>query len=289
MNKREKKSSREFGLELAAIGGKYLLNLEHLHYGYWTGDLEVKIGNLHKAQENYADFLFSQIPESVETILDVGCGLGQTAKKLIDIGYRVDCVSPTPFLNEQVRSLLGNKSQIFECFYEEMETEKRYDLVLFAESFQYIALEKALKQTVKFLSNEGYLLICDVFKMEAKGKRMVGGGHKLKKFYQWIAPFPFELITEADITEKTAPNLDLLDDAVRNVVAPALDSGLSFLQSRYSLTVKFLRWKYKKRINKMYDKYFNDGRTADEFKKSKSYRLFLYRKVQPPANQEGRF
>src|SRR4030042_637082 len=184
MNKREKKSSREFGLELAAIGGKYLLNLEHLHYGYWAGDLEVKIGNLHKAQENYSDFLFSQIPESVETILDVGCGLGQTAKKLIDSGYRVDCVSPTPFLSEQVRSLLGNKSQIFECLYEEMETEKRYDLVLFAESFQYIALEKALKQTVKFLNNEGYLLICDVFRMEAERKRVVGGGHKLTKFYQ---------------------------------------------------------------------------------------------------------
>ena len=288
MNKQQK-SSREVGLEIAVIVGKYLLNLEHLHYGYWTGDLEVNIANLHKTQENYIDFLFSQIPESVETILDVGCGLGQTAKKLIDGGYRVDCVSPNPFLSEQVRSLLGNKSQIFECLYEQMETEKRYDLVLFAESFQYIPLEKALKQTMKFLNNEGYLLICDVFKMEAKGKCMIGGGHKLMKFHQGIALYPFELIIDADITDKTMQNLDLLDDAVKNVIAPALDSSLRFLQSRYSLTVKFLRWKYRKRINKMYDKYFDDKRTADEFKKFKSYRLFLYRKMQPTANQEHRF
>lgn len=289
MNKQEKKSSREVGLELAVIGGKYLLNLEHLHYGYWTGDLEVNIANLHKAQENYTDFLFSQIPESVETILDVGCGLGQTAKKLIDSGYRVDCVSPTPFLSEQVRSLLGNKSQIFECLYEQMKTEKRYDLVLFAESFQYIPLEKALKQTMKFLNSEGYLLICDVFKMEAKGKCGVGGGHKLMKFNQGIALCLFGLITDADITEKMAPNLDLLDDAVKNVVAPALDSSLGFLQRRYPLMTKFLKWKYKKQINKMYDRYFGGGRTADEFKKFKSYRLFLYRKMQPTANQEHHF
>ena len=70
MNKQQK-SSREVGLEIAVIVGKYLLNLEHLHYGYWTGDLEVNIANLHKTQENYIDFLFSQIPESVETILDI--------------------------------------------------------------------------------------------------------------------------------------------------------------------------------------------------------------------------
>ena len=285
MYKREKKRTREVGLELAAIGGKYFLNSAHLHYGYWAGDLEVNIANLHKAQENYTDFLFSQIPEAVETILDVGCGLGQIAKKLIDGGYRVDCVSPTPFLSEQVRSLLGNTSRIFECPYEQMETEERYDLVLFAESFQYIPLEKALKQTAGFLNNGGYLLICDVFKNESKGKHAVGGGHKLLKFHEGIALCPFELVTDVDITEQTAPNLDLLDDAIKNVVVPAMDSGLGFLHSRYPLSVKFLRWKYKKQIKKMCDKYFGDGRTADEFKKFKSYRLFLYRKLQLAGNQ----
>ena len=59
MDKRTKHGSREVRLELAVIGGKYLLNLEHLHYGYWTDDLELNIANLHKAQENYTDFLFS--------------------------------------------------------------------------------------------------------------------------------------------------------------------------------------------------------------------------------------
>ena len=289
MNKREKRSSRQVGLEIAAIGGKYLLNLEHLHYGYWTGDLEVNIANLHKAQENYTDFLFSQIPEGVETILDVGCGLGKTVKKLIDGGYRVDCVSPSSFLSEQVRCLLGNTTHLFECPYEKMETEKRYDLVLFAESFQYIPLEKSLKQTVRFLNKGGYLLICDIFKMEAKGKCVVGGGHKLTQFHERIELCPFEFVTDVDITEQTAPNLDLLDDAVKNVVAPALDSSLGFLQRRYPLMTKFLKWKYKKQINKMYDKYFGGGRTADEFKKFKSYRLFLYRKMQPAADQEHYF
>ena len=209
MNKLEKKSSPQVGLELAAICGKYFLNLEDLHYGYWNGKVEVEIANLHKAQENYTDFLFSQIPEGVETILDVGCGLGKTAKKLIDGGYRVDCVSPSSFLSEQVRSLLGNTTRLFECPYEKIETEKRYDLVLFAESFQYIPLEKSLKQTVRFLNKGGYLLICDIFKMEAKRKRVVVGGHKLAKSYERIELCSFELVTDVDITEQTAPNLDL--------------------------------------------------------------------------------
>ena len=88
--KKDKKTvSCEIGLEIAAICGKQFLKLEHLHYGYWTKDLEVDLPNLCKAQENYANFLISHIPEDVETILDVGCGMGQIAKKLLDMGYGI--------------------------------------------------------------------------------------------------------------------------------------------------------------------------------------------------------
>ena len=56
MKKDKKTVSREIGVEIAAICGKYFLKLDHLHYGYWTDGLEVDIANVHIAQENYADF-----------------------------------------------------------------------------------------------------------------------------------------------------------------------------------------------------------------------------------------
>jgi len=290
MNRHTAKGSRELGLELAAICGKHFLKLKHLHYGYWTGNLQLDITNLHIAQENYTDFLVSHIPDGVKTILDVGGGTGQTAKKLIDMGYRVDCISPSPFLNEQIRSLLGNKTRVFESTYEQFQTQYKYDMVLFSESFQYVHLDKALEKTLTLLNNGGYLLICDVFKMNVIKMNVIkngalGGGHKLAKFHQLMAQYPFELAEDIDITEQTAPNLDIFDDTVRNVVGPVLDSSLQYLANRYPLVVKFLRWKYRKKIERTYQKYFNGGRTSKDFKKFKTYRLFLYKKT--PATFPG--
>lgn len=279
------KTSRNLGLETAAICGKHFLKLEHMHYGYWANGLEIDIANLHIAQKNYTDFLVSHIPDGVKTILDVGCGTGQTAKELTGMGYSVDCVSPSPFLSERASSLLGDSSRIFTYPFEELETTHRYDLVLFSESFQYLDLQKGLEQTVKLLNDGGFMLICDVFKNDAEGKSVLGGGHKLAKFRDRIRHHPLELVVDKDITKQTAPNIDILDAALKNVLAPVLDSGFGFLVDRYPLTVKLLRWKCRKKINRIYEKYLNGGRSSEDFKRFKTYRLFLYRKIYPNGTE----
>lgn len=278
MRKRNGKSSRELGLEVAAICGKHFLKLDHLHYGYWAGDLPVDIGNLRKAQEQYTEFLVSHVPAGVRTVLDVGCGTGQTARRLMDMGCQVDVVSPSPLLSEQARLHLGQTSQIFECPYEQLETEHRYDMVLFSESFQYIRLEEAIEKTFRLLKPHGYLLIFDVFKTNSNGGRTVGGGHNLVRFYEQIAAHSFELVLDMDVTQQTAPNLDLLDDTLKNVVAPVLNESLAFLSGRYPLTVKFLRWKYRKKIRRTCAKYLNGHRRSEDFRRLKTYRLMLYKK-----------
>jgi len=169
--KDKKTISREIGLEIGTLCGRHILNVEHLHYGYWTKDLKVDLSHLPAAQKNYTDFLMSNIPDGVHTILDVGCGMGHTAKRLTEAGYAVDCVSPSAFLAQQARELLQDKCKIFECFYEQLHTEKRYDLVLFSESFQYIAPETAIQKTLALLNPEGQMLICDVFKLSTKEKK----------------------------------------------------------------------------------------------------------------------
>ena len=265
-------------MELAAICGKHFLKLDHLHYGYWSPDLPVDIANLNKAQQKYTDFLVSHVPGGVKTILDVGCGTGQNARRLIDMGCQVDCVSPSPFLSEQARSLLPETSRIFECPYEQLDTQRRYDMVLFSESFQYISLDKAIEKSCTVLNPDGYLLICDVFKTGADGHGTVGGGHRMAKFHRQMTNWPFVLVRDIDITDQTAPNLDLLDDTMKNVVAPVFEGGLAFLSNRYPLTVKFLMWKYRKKIRRTYAKYFNGQRRSNDFKRLKTYRLLLYRR-----------
>ncbi len=279
MKKTKKDVSRGLGLEVGSICGKYFLKLDHLHYGYWTDDIEVDVANLHLAQDEYAKFVISHIPDGVKTVLDVGCGTGQIAKELLDIGYQVDCVSPSPALKDLASELLGNRSHIFQCRYEHLQTDNRYDLAFFCESFQYIDLETALSNTTKFLNTGGYLLICDIFRKDTEHKGVMGGGHKLTRFNDLIEKYPFKLIENLDITDKTAANIDLLNDVLENIIVPVANAGVRFLGSRHPIALKFLMWKYRKKINKLHKKYLEGGRTGEDFKEYKSYRLLLYKKI----------
>jgi len=277
--KKKKEISREIGIEIGAICGKHFLNLDHLHYGYWPKDLKVDLSNLRTAQENYTNFLISQIPQGTRTILDVGCGQGHTARKLIDAGYKVDGVSPSHFLAEKSRNQLGSQSTIFECTYEQLQTDKRYDLVLFSESFQYIEPDEAVKKTLSLLNAGGYILISDIFKTvsNGNGECLQSGGHTLSTFFEIISRYPLTEIKNLDITEQTAPTIDIENQICKDAVRPVAALVEQLLENRHPLISKLIRWKYKKKISKIENKYFSGKRDAENFKKFKTYRVLLYK------------
>jgi len=276
MSRRRKVDSREIGLEIGLILTRQFLQTDHLHYGLWPDSLEIDLFNLPRAQENYSNFLISHIPAGAVSVLDVGCGVGRFAKTLIDRGYRVDCVSPNPRLAEHARELLSGESHIYECSYEMIQTEKRYDVILFSESFQYVHIGKALWNSNRLLNTGGHLLICDFFKTEAEGKSALGGGHRLSRFYKIISGYPFKLVADIDITGETAPNLTIVDDLLKNVGLPTWNLALDFLNHQYPVFSKLLQWRYRKKIETIHRKYFLGARNAENFATFKSYRLLLY-------------
>jgi 2-polyprenyl-3-methyl-5-hydroxy-6-metoxy-1,4-benzoquinol methylase len=275
----KKHISREIGLEIGHILGKGVLKLEHLHYGLWKGGLEPDLLNLHIAQEEYCKFVISHIPAEVKTILDVGSGTGAFAKKLVDLGYKVDCVCPTEYQNKLVEKLLKGESEVFKCKFEDIQTDKIYDMIMFCESFQYIDLDRVIDIAASLTKQGGYMLICDFFKKRSADPSGIKGGHKLDKFMTLINQSPFKIIEDIDITEQTAPNIDILDRTIKEVVMPAANAVERFFQSRYPVILKILKWKYRKKIAKAEDKYIKGSRTGKDFAEYKTYRLFLCRKA----------
>ena len=60
------------------------------------------------------------IPAGVHTILDVGCGAGNTARKLLERGYQVDCVSPNGVLSGVARTVLAGRATLFESRFQDV-------------------------------------------------------------------------------------------------------------------------------------------------------------------------
>jgi len=279
--------SHEFGLALGLVVGRYAFKMQDLHYGYWTDDLPVEIQNIAAAQARYTEFLMDRIPPGVRTILDVGCGAGNTARKLLDRGYGVDCVSPNGPLTAAARELLGDRVAFFECRFEDLETDRRYDLILFSESLLFMKLDQALAKALGLLNPGGYLLITDIFKLPAEGKSPIGGGQHLPVFREALACQPVEIVADEDMTPRIAPTFDVLDQAYRQAIQPSYELLMARLAAKYPWTMRFLKWKFRSKIERYEHKHFSGRRNGENFKRYKSYRLFLLRKRDGAVTGKG--
>jgi SAM-dependent methyltransferase len=280
MTKTPKVDSKEVGLVAGLNLFKYFLGTTDLHYGLWSDDLEVTIGNLPEAQKRYSDYLISNIPGDVKRILDVGCGAGGLASKLLGHGYQVDGVSPSQLLSEAAQKYAGDDLTIYPGRFEDVDipANQQYDMVVFSESFQYITLDLVLEKAKMLLRPGGYILICDFFRTNAKGKSPLGGGHRLDSFFEVLNASGLKTLKEEDITNQTAPNLDIVDHMGRELIMPTMNLiGYTFKSNRPWLSKIFV-WKFRKKLDKLHYKYLSGERNAESFAKYKIYKLFLLQK-----------
>lgn len=272
--------SHEFGLALGYIVGHHLLEMQDLHYGYWPEGLPVTMRNLAQAQAHYTDLIIANIPNGVRTILDVGCGAGNNARKLLERGFEVDCVSPNGFLTDVAKQVLAGRATVFETKFQELETDRRYDLVLFSESLLFIRpLDVAFTKALGLLNPGGHVLITDIFKVPAEGKSPIGGGHQLEVFRETMARHPFAPVAEVDMTDGIAPTFDLLDRAYREMIQPAYGLLLGRLSAQYPWVMRFVKWKFRTSMERYEAKHFSGRRNGANFRKYKEYRLMLFRRT----------
>ena len=274
----DKYNSKVVGLDAGLLIGKFFLNTEELHYGYWPDDKTVTAQNFAGAQARHSQLIIDHIPDGVKRILDVRSGSGSLAQKLINLGYKVDCVVPSEFLAKKIKDKLGKNSIIHVCKFEDLEESQSYDLILFSESFQYVLMEQSINKIVSMLPKNGHLLICDVFHKNVTGVSPMRGGHRWDLFENQISKSSLKQITNLDITVETAPTYDFLNQLLKEVVIPISDISGNYLNSNYPKLSKILKWKYRKKLDKIEKVWYSGELTGENFIKFKSYRLLVYKK-----------
>ena len=266
-------------MDIGLAIGRFFLNTEDLHYGYWPKGKTATIQNFSEAQKAHSKLIIDHFPDGTQRILDVGSGSGNLALKLINKGFQVDCVIPSEFLAEQVRAKLGNQSTIHICGFEDVPESEKYDLILFSESFQYVKLGESMVKIMTMLNPGEYLLICDFFRRDVPGKSPMGGGHSWQGFQDIITKHPLKMVADLDITEETAPTIDLLAKFNTDVVTPISEMSGIYLIDHYPRITRLLQWKFKKRIEKISRIYLSGAVNGYSFKQFKEYHLLVYEKM----------
>ncbi len=255
---------------------RFFFNTEHLHFGFWPDDLSVNIDNLKKAQDLHSNQILKSIPNDVKTILDVGSGSGGLAEKLVGSGYKVECVSPSEYLSDAIEKKLKSSVVVHRSTFEKFETQKKYDLVLFSESFQYVNINKTLNKLPDIIKDKGHLLICDFFRQPGTGTKPLGGGHDWQIYQNNLGDHDFAIVKDIDITKETARTYDLINQIINEVVDPVRDLSAKYLDSHYPKGMRLLKWYFDKKIRRINRIYFSGNMTGEMFNKLKTYRILLY-------------
>jgi 2-polyprenyl-3-methyl-5-hydroxy-6-metoxy-1,4-benzoquinol methylase len=215
------KPRRHEDLDLFARIFKVFADTPWLHYGLWLPGETPSMPKLREAQERYVDKLVARLPPAPASVLDIGGGTGAMAGRLHSLGYEVEMLTPSEVQADLARQALGDTVQVHLTRLEEFSTDRRFDVCLFSESFQYMPMAVSLPRARAMLKPGGRVVIADCFRSDAyKGGRQVGGGHRFADLAPAAAAAGFRIAADEDVTAMAAGTI-LLDQRVyREVIAP---------------------------------------------------------------------
>ena len=262
---------KELRLDFVATLSQAIDGYGHAHYGYWPGGTPEmpSLQALGAAQRAYFDLMAAKIPDGTRTILDVGSGTGANALMLTEQGFELECLCPSEHLNALARQKLPETVQVHDCMFEDYNSDRRFDLCLFAESLHYINLDKALAKLGQLA--EKHVLIIDFFRRDPEaGKDGARGTHaKFRKAVEEQGVF--RLVSDEDLTQAILPTFVMLDQMRTELFGPFVARSRKTLAAAYPLRARLVEWFFGRKLDKIGQPGKRTERIPDKFE----YRLIL--------------
>lgn len=264
------------GIDLELFLCSDVLKLRSLHYGYWNHNQKPTLHNLRKSQQRYTDTLVALIPPHVKTILDVGCGIGDIARALVQRGYIVSAISPdtnhAKYFTNQTNSL-----SFIPTTFEEFTTNQRYDLILMSESQNYFDVDVGFQQCRRYLNPHGHLLVSGKFRKEASDA-FQDVLNVEKEYLRKANQYGFRLLKRIDITKRVLPTLDLVHTVMHEHVEPFTVMIEHYLRSGAPVITTALRLILWRRIRSIRDllRYYQEHTNPSQFQDKCAYLRILF-------------
>lgn len=192
--------------------------VDALHYGLFERD-DDRIGD---AQERSTQLLLARFPPPPARVLEVGIGLGTMLARITKLGY--DAVGITPDA-QQIAVARGRHPQanIVCTKFEDFAEDRRFDLVFFQESSQYIE-SNALFARAAELTNS--VVVLDEFSLQPV--HHAGALHSLQGFLDAADRHGFRKTEELDLSQTAAPTVGYFMQRIARYKEPLIrDLGLT--------------------------------------------------------------
>ncbi len=154
-----------------------ILRNDFLHLGYFAeipSDVStISIADFENVQQAYCNLILDRLGPAPKSILDAGCGMGGIAKQISSLGHEAVALTPN---SGQIRHIRKKYPEItcYESKFETFEADQKFDVILHAESFQYIKLREGISKVNFLLKKNGTWIVCDFFRTKPSGKNNAG-------------------------------------------------------------------------------------------------------------------
>ena len=231
-----------------------IMGLEDLHFGLWEDGEELTVENCRRAQERYAERFISMIPPGVRKVLDVGCGTGRNAERLLAKGYEVEALSPDTYQEKVFGERLGGRARFHLSRFEDFWAEGEFDLLLFSESAEYMEKDAFFPRCIRTLKKPGWVLVCDFFrKVETD---YYGSCFLEEDFVTRAREAGFEVVEKEDVTEATVPTVELARSMHLRYGIPAARLLIDLARQKAPILSRLAAFLMRRRLRKLGDYIF---------------------------------
>jgi len=177
-------------------------DVPYLHYGLFEREDE----SIGVAQQRSTDLLLARLPPPPGRLLEVGVGLGTTFARLRRLGYDAEGITPDPTQIAIAQSRFAGELPLHAIGLESFETSRRYDIVLFQESAQYVDSAVLFGKVAALSAPGASLIVLDEFALRPVDRP--DALHRLDRFLAAAQSQAFRLEEEIDLSRKAAPTID---------------------------------------------------------------------------------